>query len=250
MRMNGNLAARLDLSRRSTLPEKMDDPSAPESEVRKALGELETINRWLGGYRLTLGALAGLASPGATLTILDVGSGGGDMLRRIARWGERRGLRLKLTGIDVNPKMTDYAASRTQGLWNEVRFRTLDIWDEGLAPGKYDVVINSLFCHHFDDDALVELVKRMVAIAGKAVVINDLHRHWFAYQSIRLITRILSRSELVRYDAPLSVARALKREEWERVLLAAGVADYTIEWKWAWRWRIVLYNRPRPSRER
>lgn len=227
------------LAARSTLPEKMDDPSAPEAEVHKALRELETINRYLGGYNVILDGLEKLVSKNKTLTIMDIGCGGGDVLRTIARWASKKKININLIGVDMNPLMTAFAAEHSKQFSN-ISYRTLNVWDDALLAEKADITMNSLFCHHFDDAELVRLMERMHALAGKAVIINDLHRHWFAYHSIKWITAAFSDNYLVKYDAPLSVARSLRRAEWESVLSRAGISNYSINWKWAWRWQIII----------
>ena len=68
--------------------------------------------------------------------------------------------------------------------------------------------------------------------------INDLQRHPLAWWSIRLLTGWLSRSYLVRNDAPLSVLRGFKRGEWERILQEARMKGYSLQWKWAFRWLV------------
>lgn len=227
------------LAARSTAPEKMDDPEAPEAEVQKALRELETINRYLGGYNVILDGLEKLAAKNKQLTIMDIGCGGGDVLRSIARWAEKKKIDVDLIGVDMNPMMTSFAADRSKGFSN-ISYRTLNAFDDALLAEKADITMNSLFCHHFDDADLVRLMSRMNTLANKAVIINDLHRHWFAYYSIKWITAAFSNNYLVKYDAPLSVARALRRAEWESVLARAGVSNYSISWKWAWRWQIII----------
>ena len=69
--------------------------------------------------------------------------------------------------------------------------------------------------------------------------INDLQRHPLAYYSIKWITKLFSRSYLVKNDAPLSVARAFEKKEWEQIFLKAGIKNYSIRWKWAFRYLIV-----------
>jgi predicted nuclease with RNAse H fold len=76
--------------------------------------------------------------------------------------------------------------------------------------------------------------------AGIAVIINDLHRHWFAYYSIKYMTAAFSGSRLVKNDAPLSVRRAFRREELQQLLQQAGVANYSLRWMWAFRWQLLL----------
>lgn len=227
------------LSRRSTAPEKMDDPAVPEGEVRKALNELETINRWLGGYSVVINALEKIAWPREVVTIMDLGSGGGDMLRTIAGWAEKRQRRVRLIGVDINPAMTRYAGNKSLR-FPDIHFKTTSVFDDALLLEQPHIVTCSLFAHHFDGDDLVGLVSRMKQLAGTAVIINDLHRHPIAYHSIKMLTRAFSRTDLVRFDGPLSVARSLTRKEWKQVLGKAGISNYSIRWRWAWRWEIII----------
>ena len=75
-----------DYSSRSTLPEKMDEPGVSENEIHQALRELETINRLLGGYNVIINAFNQIKWPDRPVTIMDLGCGGGDMLRAISTW--------------------------------------------------------------------------------------------------------------------------------------------------------------------
>src|SRR6201985_889955 len=108
--------AEIDFSRRVSprdLPELMDGDCSYE-DFRGCLRSLEQVNRWLLGYRPTLAWLErlprGRHEPGP---IVDVGSGGGDMLRRMAGWFRRRGIAVQLTGIDLNPHAARAAAEST-----------------------------------------------------------------------------------------------------------------------------------------
>lgn len=228
-----------DLSARILLPEKMDQPDVPANETHQALRELETINRWLGGYNVIFNALDRLEWNGKTVTIMDLGCGGGDLLRAIAHWSEKKKRKVELVGVDWNPVMTSYARERSKTFAN-IRYETMSVFDEQLLAHKADVVMNSLFCHHFDDPGLVALIRRMNELAGNAVIVNDIHRHWFAFYSIKLITALFSRTYLVKYDAPLSVARSLTREEWQKLLGTAGIDEYSLRWMWAWRWQLII----------
>ena len=92
-----------DFSQRSQDLELMDDPDISAEEIWAVLAELDTINRLLGGYQITIDALSQFLAPGRQWHILDVGCGGGDNLRMIAQWAQKKGLDLKLTGLDLNP---------------------------------------------------------------------------------------------------------------------------------------------------
>jgi SAM-dependent methyltransferase len=234
-----NISTMPDFSTRSRLPEKMDDPAVPENEVIQALRELETINKFLGGYAVVLNAFEEIEHNDQITSVMDLGCGGGDTLRVLAARANKKKSALKLLGIDWNPVMTTYAASQSIH-YPSISYKTISIWDDKLLNEKADVTMNSLFCHHFDDAELVQLILRMHTLCTKHVVINDLDRHWFAYYSIKWITALFSKTFLVRYDAPLSVARSLSRAEWQAILRKAGITIYSIKWMWAWRWQIII----------
>ena len=228
-----------DFSKRTLLPEKMDQPGVAADETRKALSELEVVNKLLGGYQVILDALKHLEWNNQLVTIMDLGIGGGDMLRAIASWAEKNKVKLNLVGVDWNPVMIDYATAHSKNFPN-IKYITMNVFDDRLLNEKADIVMNSLFCHHFDNKELIELVKRMYRLASRTVIINDLHRHWFAYYSIKFITAIFSKTYLVKYDGPLSVARSLTRNEWREILSKAEIKNYSIWWMWAWRWQIII----------
>jgi ubiquinone/menaquinone biosynthesis C-methylase UbiE len=228
-----------DFSRRTLLPEKMDQPGVPAKEIFQALHELEIINKWLGGHNVILNGLKKVVT-GNSFTLIDLGCGGGDSLRKISSWSENRKISSQLTGVDMNPVMIEYSKKKSAGVKN-IDFMVMNIFDEELENYTADIAMNSLFCHHFTNEELVILIKRMQKLSVKAVLINDLHRHWFAYYSIKLITKYFSKSYLVKYDGPLSVARSLNRAEWETILRLAGVRKYSLRWKWAWRWQLIIY---------
>lgn len=232
----------MNLTARATAPELMDDLSLATDELRQNLDELETINTWLGGYRPVLTALAHLRSTfplGRALRVVDLGSGGGDLLRRIAAWAQRHQVPVALTGVDANSFMLAYATAKTSA-GSPIQYKQLDIFSPHFAAQSYDVLTASLFCHHFTDAELVGLLHQWQRQATLAVIINDLHRHPIAYYSIKLITRLLGGSRLVQHDAPLSVARAFTRADWQRLLAQAGIAHYTLRWCWAFRWQVII----------
>ncbi len=231
-----------DLRVRSGQEELMDDLTLASDELRQNLDELETVNTWLGGYAPVLDALDRLRPhfpPGRPLRLADLGSGGGDTLRQIARWARRRHVPVELVGIDANAFMLDYAAAKATA-YPEISFQQADIFSAEFQQQPFDVLTASLFCHHFSDAQLITMLAQWHQQAGLAVVINDLHRHPLAYHSIRWLTRLLGGSRLVQHDAPLSVARAFTRPELERLLAAAGIVRYSLRWRWAFRWQVVI----------
>jgi SAM-dependent methyltransferase len=230
-------------AQRATDPEIMDDFTCSGEVVERTLRELDVINRLLGGNGVTMSGLKQMgklpSSSGNPLTIADLGCGSGDLLRRFARYARRNGITVKLTGIDANPSIVDYARNHSAD-YPEISYESVDVLSPEFATRNYDIICGTLFFHHFDDDTLSRLLPQLVRQATLGVLINDIHRHWLAYYSIRWLTRWFSSSSMVRYDAPLSVQRAFTRDDWDRVFAQGGIDHYRIAWRWAFRWKIML----------
>lgn len=210
--------------------------------MARTLDELEVINKLLGGHKVVIDGLKQIlrSRPKASvaLRIADLGCGGGDMLRILARWGRKNNVPIELTGIDANAFIIEYAREKSSA-FPEIQYQQADIFSDAFGRQKYDVVLCSLFCHHFTDEQLMAMFRRLKK-QSSFVLINDLHRHWFAYHSIKWLTYMLSHSPLIRNDAPLSVARAFRRRELSDILLRAGIADYQMKWMWAFRYQVIF----------
>lgn len=231
-----------DLSRRSAEPEIMDDLTYAGPLMDRTLFELEIINKWLGGNSVTLDALQKLLRGAkGEITIADLGCGRGDMLRLIDLWASKNKMKVSLVGIDANTYIINAAKENLRSL-PHIMFHDIDILSAEFKTLRFDVVIGTLFYHHFSDADLIQFFRQLKDQAGIGFIINDIHRHPLAYHSIRILTRFFSKSSMVRFDAPLSVRRAFSKAELFQILNAAGVRNFDIRWKWAFRWQVVVYN--------
>ncbi len=229
-----------DFSKRSSEEEIMDDLNCSGEVVNQTLRELETINALLGGNYVTLDGLRQLLEDRKTsASIADLGCGGGDILKLIRRWGNKTNLSLRLIGIDANPNITAFAEKQTPPSC-EIEYKAIDIFSKQFRQMKFDVMVGTLFFHHFSSEQLIEFFKQAKQQVSLGIVINDIHRHWFAYYSIRWLTQILSKSSMVKFDAPLSVLRAFRKTELKDIMERAGISNYTIRWMWAFRWQVVI----------
>jgi hypothetical protein len=120
-----------------------------------------------------------------------------------------------------------------------MRFISSDYRRVSFGNSIPDIIFTSLFCHHFTDEELIEMLKWMKVNCTLGFFINDLHRHPIAYHFIKNVTKLFSSSYLVKNDAPLSVLRGFKKNEWKGILQQAGIKNYSIKWKWAFRYLIV-----------
>ena len=227
-----------DFTSRLHASELMDDPGIAADDLRGALTELCSINRTLNGYASSIVGLQSLVPPTSrSLSVLDVGTGGGDVARRIVRWGVRRGIDVRVTGIDLSPTCIEYA--RSAGPPDEgLRFDVADLF-ELADEHQFDVVHAALVLHHFNGEDAARALRKMSRLARLGLVINDLHRHPFAYYSFRLLSRVLWRNRLIRHDGPISVLRAFRRDDFSRLARDVGLPAPEVVWRWAFRWQVV-----------
>jgi 2-polyprenyl-3-methyl-5-hydroxy-6-metoxy-1,4-benzoquinol methylase len=221
-----------NLSRRSFDPELMDTEQVSFEEFQHCLRDLRRINLCTFAYRPTLTWLGRVVERTGrkSLHILDVGFGYGDMLRKIDRWAAKRGIEVELTGVDLNPWSAKAAALATPSDV-KIDYRVGDLFD--LSPDtSCDVVISALFTHHLDDTLLIRFLRWMDGHAALGWFSNDLHRHAISHTFARAMVATLPVNRLVVHDAPLSVARAFTRADWERLLTEAGFAPGTVSVEW------------------
>ncbi len=202
--------------------------------------ELEFINRWLGGHKITLQGLKSLLQyrkQTEIIQIVEIGCGGGDNLKEIKKYCQKKSIPVQLAGIDINPDCIEFARSKKE---NEgIDFITCDYRTISFDK-KPSIIFSSLFSHHFTDEEIIEQLHWMHQNATKGFFINDLHRSSWAYYSIKWLTRIFSKSYLVKNDAPLSVKKGFRKNEIKKVLKSAGLTHFNIHWKWAFRWLIIV----------
>jgi ubiquinone/menaquinone biosynthesis C-methylase UbiE len=196
----------LNFERRAVEGEMMDDLSQPESEFAAAYRELAVINRRLGGIR----AIERFLPAAQDLLILDVAAGGCDVSEALLRR-----FPCHIVALDLNGRGLHLAKSALPLIG--------DALDLPFPDRSFDIAMASLFFHHLSNEDCVRVLAQMWRIARRRVIINDLHRHAIAYFSIRVLTRLLSRSRMVRHDAPVSVRRSFRPAELMDIARRAGV---------------------------
>ncbi len=230
-------------SKRSYTKELMDDLYCSGRELEQTLRELRTINRLLGGNKVTTSGILALIGKNVhrSYSVADLGCGGGDMTLVMKDWSIRNGYALRIIGIDANPNIISLAKKKVQPGYPDIDFKVANVFDPDYLTEAVDIQTCTLFTHHFTDDELVQIFINIKRSTKIGLVINDLHRHFLAYHSIKWLTAVFSRSKMVKNDAPLSVLRAFSREDWQRILKAAGINKYKISWHWAFRWQIICW---------
>lgn len=208
-------------SERAQLTEWMDEPCS-YAEFRACLRDLEHVNRLIFSYRPTLRWLDRFAARAhGELHIVDVGCGGGDMLRRIEVWARRKRIPVRLTGIDLNPFATR-AAREFSGANGRIEWITGEAQVYQPAE-KVDLIISSLFTHHLADPEIVRFLQWMERMAALGWFINDLRRARLSYYGFKLLANGMRWHRFVRHDGPVSIQRSFSPADWRLYTQQAGL---------------------------
>ena len=228
------MATRVDLRRRATDPEDLDVGVA-ESEALESLGDLRFVNRWLGGR----GALRDVVRPhlaaSTAPSLLDVGCGSGDVAAFLARTAPRPvlavGADLKLLHVQQVPR-------------ERVTPLVADVHALPFRERSFDVVLASLFLHHFDGDAPAAVLAKLYSLCRRALVITDLRRAHVPYAFGRLTFPWLFRSPVSVNDGLLSIRRAFRVDELRAQFEAAGLPQVQIRRVFPYRLLAVAARAP------
>jgi len=210
--------------------ELLDDPHADPIAVGDELRDIARLNALFGGTRAVVRELESFFARGNggggrrkvdTWTLLDVGTGLGDIPRAAARAARRHGITLQLLGIELNRA----AARLARGADGGVPLAVV-LADGGalpLAPRSVDVIVASQVLHHLPRETCVRWIAAFDGIARRAVVLADLRRSRVAMAGVWAASFGLGMSGVTRRDAVVSVRRGYTQRELSAILAEAGV---------------------------
>ena len=229
---------------RTDEPEIMDDFSLEGEELRDALDKIAKINQLLGGNKLTLNGLKLILPKGSKndlITIIDVGCGNGDMLRKIADFGLQNGFSFKLIGVDANAFTVNHAVKLSESYKN-ISYLCEDIFTMDLRKLDSDVIVCTLTLHHFKDDEIIQILNLFKISTKVGIVINDLQRSAVAYRLFQLLCLIFGLNRMSREDGLISILRGFKKQELIDFSEKLNFKKYSIDWKWAFRYQWIIQN--------
>lgn len=232
----------LDTTYRSSQPEIMDDFSMKGDLLRDTLDKLGNINKWLGGNHVTLDGIKQLLKnkpKDVTYTILDLGCGHGDILRLVIDFGRKNNLNLKGIGIDANQDTIDYANELSVN-YPELSFVKEDVFSMVFKKQDYDIVLTTLFLHHFKNQEIKKLLTIFSKQATLGIVVNDLQRSKIAYVLFKLLGLFIS-NDMIKQDGLTSILRAFKKEDLVGISQALKLKSQ-IQWKWAFRYQWLIFS--------
>jgi 2-polyprenyl-3-methyl-5-hydroxy-6-metoxy-1,4-benzoquinol methylase len=231
----------INTKHRTLQTEIMDDFSVQGAPLRSALDTLAKVNRYLGGNRLTLSGLKSLLKQihqDGPIRILDIGCGDGDMLRVIARQMRKKQIKVQLVGIDANEFTIQYAQEKSKD-YPEISYKTKNVFTDNFLEEGYDIVLATLFLHHFKEEDIVQLLTSVLEKTKIGILVNDLHRNIVAYYLFKMICPLIP-SKMAQEDGLTSVLRGFKKEDLVAMSKRLKMARSSIQWKWAFRYEWII----------
>lgn len=211
----------IGLRRRHPGRELLDGPSLDRAELRINLRELAMLNRLPGGRAASIAAIERLVDGQREVTILDVGTGGGDMPLAFARHADS-GRSWRVVAIDIHREVLEVAAARLDGR-TDVTLLLSDARSLPLADDAVDVAHASLVLHHLEPDGATAALRELARVARRGVVVNDLRRGIVPLMVTASLVLALARGRYTRHDGILSARRAYRVDELDSIAARAGL---------------------------
>jgi ubiquinone/menaquinone biosynthesis C-methylase UbiE len=224
------------LARAAGVLEIIDGPPVPFKDMASCMMDISRVNALFGGRLVTMIHVKRLLEtlPADRLvTVLDVGTGAGDIPRELVRWARRQGRRIRVFALDRDAA-TLRVATQVVRDYPEIIFVRGDALSLPIRPEAVDLTISAMTLHHLEPDAGVRYLTEMDRVARVGFVVNDLVRSRVAHWVVWLITRFITRSAISRHDGPLSVKRSYTPEEVNGLCEQAGLKGVEVVHHWAY----------------
>jgi ubiquinone/menaquinone biosynthesis C-methylase UbiE len=208
--------------------ELLDAPNVDDATLRRNLADIRRINALLGWTRYAAHYVTRsvLAEGKTHFSLLDVAAGSADIALAIARRARTRGLSAAIVVSDRSEQVVRVAVETCAGA-SAVRVERQDALDLRYPDGAFDIALCTLALHHFDPEHAT-VVLRNLGRVGRRVVVFDAARSPVAYCGAWLLTRLWRMDAMTRHDAPMSVARAYRRDELAELARRAGLRDVRV----------------------
>lgn len=199
--------------------EYLDDPVINAQVAERSMGDVARSNALFGGAHAVLAELHDLfLVPRSSFSLLDVGTGLGDIPARVRAEAARHGVTVCTVGVDTSEVL---ALAAHDAALPVVRADALRL---PMADRAFDVVLCSQLLHHFLGDDGVVLLRELDRVARRRVIVSDIRRSWLAAAGIWLASWPLRFHPVSRHDGVVSVLRGFTRDELGGVVrVAVGV---------------------------
>lgn len=204
--------------------EMMDRPQPVSPELERDLQRIRQLNRWFGSYRLVLRFVRRWIRPADKLRVVDLATGSGDIPRLIVDYARQVGAKVEIDAFDRQPATLEIAR-RLSAHYPEISYREANILELNSVEA-YDIALCTLALHHFSNQDAVRLLHRCRERSKRFVLVSDLRRSISLIGGIYLLTTLIFREPMTRYDARLSAVRAFSFSEMRDLAERAGWKNF------------------------
>jgi 2-polyprenyl-3-methyl-5-hydroxy-6-metoxy-1,4-benzoquinol methylase len=204
--------------------EMMDRPQPVSAELEHDLKRIRQLNRWFGSYRLILRFMRRWIKRGERIRVVDLATGSGDIPRLIADYARKMCAHVEVDALDRQRATLEVATKLSAG-YPEISCHEANILEWNSAQ-SYDIVLCTLALHHFSDEDAVILLRRCRELSRRFVLVSDLRRGFFLQAGVYLLTALIFREPMTRYDARLSAVRAFSFSEMRGLAQRAGWKNF------------------------
>ena len=232
----------LNTKYRTTQSEIMDDFALDGEILKEALNKIAKINQLLGGNKLTLQGVKNLIQhidKKQKITIVDVGCGNGDLLRKLADFAKENEYNFELIGIDANQFTINYAKQLSMN-YSNISYQCEDILEQQFVNLKYDIILCTLTLHHFNNFEIEKLLHIFHQNSRIGIVINDLQRSSISYRLFQMLCLVFNLNKMSQNDGLISILRGFKKQELIDISNKLKLQNYSINWKWAFRYEWII----------
>ncbi|MBM3266458.1 MAG: methyltransferase domain-containing protein [Candidatus Sericytochromatia bacterium] len=208
---------------RTRIPEWVDDPATPESDLFAAMEGIAAINSLLR-YPALVAWLAERELGRSPRRVLDVGTGVADIPVGFAARARKAGAPLTAVGIDLNPR-TIRRARELVGAWPEVAVEERDLFALPAEWEPFDVVTSHRTLHHLTDEeagAFFAAMDRALAPGG-VLLVADLVRGAPCVAATWALMTVIRAARITRRDGIASIRNSFREGEALALAGAAGV---------------------------
>ena len=211
------------LNNRSKEQESLDNLELSGKGLEQTLRQLAFINRSLGNTSSLIGEVLKVIEENRLqeIKLIDLGCGGGDVLKDLAPKLSKKGITYSLVGVDGNPHALEHARKESQDI-PFLSFQQADILANDYELEACDILISSHFMYHFEEEALIDFLRKHKVSVKYSILISELQRNKWSFLLFRMFSPLLGFNQMVKNDGLTAIKRAYTKAEIKRLLSVFG----------------------------
>lgn len=204
--------------RNEQLTEKMDQPDCDRELLFNTYQQFSTVNRLISGwqrvYKKSIRPV--FRDPSKKYSILDLGCGGGDILKLLDRLIKKDGIHVCFTGIDPDARAFQFLSNQE---WpKNISFLKTTASEMVEQNHTFDIVISNHLVHHLINSELTDMCRHAEKLATRKVIFNDIERSDIGYASFKLAASLIFHNSFIVPDGLTSIKRSFRKEELQNAL--------------------------------